>query len=184
MRHLFLLAILLSLSLIVQSTPKPKSDIYNIRDYGAVGDSITFDTKAIQKTIDDCSENGGGIVWVPAGNYIIGTIKLKSNVTLSLDYGATLLGSEDIADYDTDITKAREGNVECLFFAENATNITIEGLGVIDGRGTRENFPKWDDSKPKKRLLGPGGGHCMWVRPANAKTNTSEMNNLLKTSIL
>jgi polygalacturonase len=149
MRHLFLLAILLSLSLIVQSTPKPKSDIYNIRDYGAVGDSITFDTKAIQKTIDDCSENGGGLVWVPAGNYIIGTIKLKSNVTLSLDYGAALLGSQDHKDYPIDnLRPAREGNSECLLYAEDATNIQFEGLGVIDGRGQPEFFPK---------RAGPGG---------------------------
>ena len=128
---------------------------FNIVDYGAVGDNVTLDTKSIQATIDACTDSGGGTVWVPAGNYIIGTIVLKSNVTLSLDYGASLLGSKDMANYDKDLTPAREGNPECLIFAENATNITIEGLGVIDGRGdhlafNRGTSPPWN---PRPRLI-------------------------------
>ena len=130
--------------------------IFNIRDFGAIGDSTVMDTKAVQAAIDVCTNSGGGTVWVPAGNYIIGTIQLKSNVTLSLDYGASLLGSQNIEDYDTDITKPREGNVECLIFAENATNITIEGLGVIDGRGTDMAFPRGPargKRNPRPRLM-------------------------------
>ncbi|MEQ8556535.1 MAG: glycoside hydrolase family 28 protein [Cyclobacteriaceae bacterium] len=130
--------------------------IFNIKDFGAVGDSVTLDTKAIQSAIDACTSSGGGLVWVPAGDYIMGTIQLKSNVTLSLDYGASLLGSLNIADYDTTITKPREGNVECLIFAENATNITIEGLGTIDGRGTHIAFPRGPargERNPRPRLI-------------------------------
>lgn len=129
-----------------------KTAIFNIKAYGAIGDSITMDTKAIQSAIDACNKTGGGKVWVPAGNYIIGTIKLKSNVTLSLDYGAHLLGSENISDYDTNLIEAREGNVHCLIYAENANNIRIEGLGVIDGRGTPQAFPRVKGS-PRPRLL-------------------------------
>jgi len=130
--------------------------IFNIKDFGALGDSTTMDTKSVQGAIDACTANGGGIVWVPSGKYIIGTIELKSNVTLSLDYGASLLGSQNIEDYDTAITKPREGNVECLIFAENATNITIEGLGVIDGRGTHIAFPRGPargKRNPRPRLM-------------------------------
>ncbi|MEQ8556536.1 MAG: glycoside hydrolase family 28 protein [Cyclobacteriaceae bacterium] len=123
--------------------------IFDIRDFGAVGDSSTLNTKAIQDAIDACTANGGGTVWVPAGNYVIGTIELKSNVTLSLDYGASLLGSHDRTDYPIhNLRPAREGNAECLFYAEDATNIRFEGLGVIDGRGYPEVFPK---------SSGPGG---------------------------
>lgn len=127
-----------------KSLQNPYGNIFNIKDYGAVGDSLKMDTKSIQNAINACNANGGGIVWVPAGNYQIGTIKMKSNVTLSLDYGASLLGSQNIADYDTNLKLAREGNVECLIYAENATNITIEGLGVIDGRGDHIAFNRGD----------------------------------------
>jgi len=123
--------------------------IFNIKDFGALGDSITINTKAIQKSIDACHEAGGGTVWVPAGNFVIGTIQLKSEITLSLDHGASLLGSQDRSDYPIDkLRPAREGNSECLLYAEDASNIRLEGLGVIDGRGTPEAFPK---------RSGPGG---------------------------
>ncbi|QEG43554.1 glycoside hydrolase family 28 protein [Roseimaritima ulvae] len=120
-----------------------KSNIFNIKTYGAVGDGVTLNTEALQKTIDACHAAGGGTVWVPAGEFVIGTIHLKSHVTLSLDYGASLLGSLDWNDYPTDsLRNAREGQEECLLYAEDATDIRIEGLGLIDGRGTPETFPK------------------------------------------
>ena len=123
--------------------------IYNVKDYGAVADGITKDTKAIQKAIDACTEAGGGKVWIPSGEYVIAPIHMKSNVTLSLDYGASLLGSQDREDYTTEnMIPSREGNSECLIYAGNASNITLEGLGMIDGRGTPEAFPK---------RAGPGG---------------------------
>jgi polygalacturonase len=102
-----------------------------------------MDTEAIQKAIDACYREGGGIVRVPAGDFQIGTIWLRSNITLSLDYGASLLGSHDIADYKTEgLSNPREGGPHCLIYAENASNVAIEGLGVIDGRGTPEFFPR------------------------------------------
>ena len=136
--------ILLIFASVANSQPgTSKNNIYNVKTFGANGDSITLDTKAIQTAIDVCNENGGGTVWVPEGNYIIGTIKIKSDVTLSLDYGASLLGSEDHKDYPIDnLRNAREGNSECLLYAEDAKNIRIEGLGVIDGRGLPKFFPK------------------------------------------
>ena len=92
---------------------KPK--IFNIKTYGAIGDGVALNTEAVQKTIDACYAAGGGTVWVPAGDFVIGTIRLKSHVTLSLDYGASLLGSQNIADYATDLIKPREGWVYCIF---------------------------------------------------------------------
>ncbi|MBU2950945.1 glycoside hydrolase family 28 protein [Tamlana agarivorans] len=119
-----------------------KITVFNIKDFGAIGDSVTLDTKAIQKAIDACTAKGGGTVRVPAGKFQVGTIILKNNVTLSLDYGAYLLGSQNINDYDATLRVPREeSNSQCLIYAEDATNITIEGLGVIDGRGTNKAFP-------------------------------------------
>ncbi|TWT91208.1 glycoside hydrolase family 28 protein [Neorhodopirellula pilleata] len=126
-------------------TEKPASEptVFSVKSFGAIGDGVAMDTQAVQKTIDACHDAGGGVVRVPAGDFQIGTIILKSNVTLSLDYGASLLGSTDVADYPTaNLSRPREGDAHCLIYAGNAKNITIEGLGVIDGRGTHENFPR------------------------------------------
>lgn len=123
--------------------------IYDIADYGAVSDTTRLSTAAVQKAIDSCNAAGGGTVSVPAGNYKIGSIVLRSNVTLNLDNGATLYGSTDIADYQpmtTDYVSLRT-NVPTiqLIYADNASNVAITGLGTIDGRG--KAFPKltWND---------------------------------------
>ena len=117
--------------------------VFDIVNYGAVGDGVAMNTEAIQKTIDACHASGGGIVRVPAGKFQIGTIRLKSNITLSLDHGSSLLGSTNIADYPTEgLSIPREGGPRCLIYAEDATNIRIEGLGEVDGRGTPEAFPR------------------------------------------
>ncbi|MDF7808782.1 sulfatase-like hydrolase/transferase [Pontiellaceae bacterium B12219] len=120
-----------------------QAEVFNVKAFGAVGDGEAMDTKALQATIDACSEAGGGTVWIPAGSYQTGTLHLKSHVTLSLDFGATLLGSLNMEDYPTEnLRPAREGQDQCLLYAEDATDIRLEGLGVIDGRGTPEAFPK------------------------------------------
>lgn len=125
----------------INAPASPK--VFNIKSYGANGDGAAMETKAIQATIDACHDAGGGIVRVPVGDFQIGTIELKSNVTLSLDYGANLLGSTNKADYTTEgLDDPREGGPHCLIYANGATNIRIDGLGVIDGRGTPENFPR------------------------------------------
>ena len=71
----------------------------NPRDYGAKGDGITKDTLAIQSAIDACATMGGGTVRLAAGTYLSAPLVLKSNVTLHLAKGATLLGSPDHGDY-------------------------------------------------------------------------------------
>ena len=138
-----LLSALVDTGLGQTAKPLSESRVFSIKNYGAVGDGVAMETEAVQKTIDACHDAGGGVVCVPAGDFQIGTIILKSNVTLSLDYGASLLGSTNVSDYPTgNLSRPREGAAHCLIYAENAKNITIEGLGVIDGRGTHENFPR------------------------------------------
>lgn len=128
--------------------------LFNVRDYGAVGNGTTLDTAAIQSAIDACTEAGGGKVRVPAGHYVIGTVEIKSNVTLSLEHGAELWGSQDMKDYPTrELRPAREGQSQCLLYAEDATNIRLEGLGVIDGRGTPDAFPKRRGKDDRPRLI-------------------------------
>src|SRR5690606_31192986 len=57
---------------VVPEQPKPdKLDVFNVKDYGAVGDGITDDTDAFQAALDEARVNGGGTVYVPAGRYHI-----------------------------------------------------------------------------------------------------------------
>jgi polygalacturonase len=132
----------------------PEPEVFDIREYGAVGDFAALDTKAVQNAIDACTASGGGIVWVPVGRYRIGTIHMKSNVTLTLDSGAFLFGSQDLADYPTEgLIDPAEGGPRCLIYAEDATNIAFQGLGVIDGQGTPEAFPRNDGPRPRLMRL-------------------------------
>jgi len=117
--------------------------IYNIRKYGARGDGAALDTAALQAAIDACHQDGGGTVLVPAGTFQIGTVELKSNVTLHIAAAGTLLGSADGKQYHavdaiplTGDSTLNDGNW-ALLFAVNATNVTIEGAGTIDGQGAK-----------------------------------------------
>lgn len=113
--------------------------LYDVRDFGAVGDGATLNTEAIQAAIDACAASHGGTVFVPAGRFVTGTLRLRSNVTLRLETQAVLVGSTNLADYATDIARCgfeRERHIDkCLIYAENAENIAIVGRGTIDGQG-------------------------------------------------
>lgn len=131
---------------------------YNISDYGAINDSKTKNTMAIQKTIDVCTSSGGGTVMVDGGGtYVTGTIYLKDNVTLHVANGTTLQGSANYADYTTDTHKMMytfSTHLDrCLIFAKEVKNISIEGYGTIDGNGYEENFPKGEGRPVLIRLL-------------------------------
>ena len=121
------------------STPEPLAGvrIHNIRDHGAKGDGTTLDTAAIQAAIDACHAARGGIVLVPAGDFLSGTLELKSFVTLHLAAGARLLGSGNPADYHAG-KGVPPGNGNIVFiYAANAEHVLIEGTGTIDGNGAK-----------------------------------------------
>jgi polygalacturonase len=116
---------------------------YNVRDFGAKGDGTTLDTAAVQAAIDACNKDQGGTVLVPAGVFLIGTIEMKSNVTLHIAHSGKLLGSADGKQYHpadaiplSGDSTLGDGNVG-LIFAVNAQNIVIEGPGTIDGQGAQ-----------------------------------------------
>ena len=102
--------------------------------FGAKGDGVTKDTAALQAAIDACAAKGGGTVRLTAGTYLSAPIVLKSNITLQLDKGATLVGSPDHRDYPAK-TEFRAPGMQSLVSATNAENVAITGEGTIDGNG-------------------------------------------------
>ncbi len=119
---------------------QPGKGIYDVYNFGAKGDAKTMDTEAIQSAIDKCHDDGGGKVYLHSGRFLSGTIYLKSYVTLYIDAGATLLGSDNLDDYPIIESKYPSYTGEyvtnkMLIYAEDARNISIIGRGTIDGRG-------------------------------------------------
>lgn len=103
-------------------------------------------TRAIQSAIDKAGEHGG-TVRLSGGDYVSGTLILRSNVRLMVDSGSRLLASTDLADYPEQIARrltvqdTNMGMNQSLIFAEGCENICICGGGELDGQGTRANFP-------------------------------------------
>ena len=122
------------------------SGVYNVRYYGAHGDGEALDTAAIQAAIDACHAGNGGLVLLPQGTYLTGTLYLKSQVTLHLEARAVLLGSTDIADYalDTDgIRYAGESYMDrCLIFARGRRADRSQWTGRHRRSGTARAFPQ------------------------------------------
>src|SRR5947209_13160575 len=114
-----------------------QAGVCDVRDFGAVGDGKRKNTKAFETAIAACSQRGGGVVFVPPGRYLIGAISLLSHITLEVGSGATVLGSEDPADYPLrdSVWNGQAKSLSSLIYAAGAEDITITGRDVIDGQG-------------------------------------------------
>ncbi len=152
----------------------------NPRNFGAKGDGTTKDTAAIQSAIDACATKGGGTVLLTAGTYLSAPIVLKSNITLQLDKGSTLLGSPDHADYPSK-TEFRMPGLQSLVSATNAANVAITGEGTIDGNGeswwqmarTIRDAGVMGNPHPRPRLI--VFDHCKHVRVEGVTIQNSPM---------
>jgi polygalacturonase len=129
--------------------------IYNIVEFGAVGDGITNDSVAVQKAIDTCYENGGGRVYVPGGKvFKVGSILLKSYVELHLAAGSVLKASDTLDDFlpvepgmELNSNASVPSYINCEYngkpfhyfiYGKDAEYVSITGSGKIDG--TEEVF--------------------------------------------
>jgi len=147
------LAILLGVGL---RTPARAMTNIDVRSAGAIGDGHAIDTPAIQKAVDACAGAGGGRVLFPPGQYISGTIRLRSGVALQLEPGARITGTTNLELYSQPhppefMPEARWGKWHrALIVGENVDDIGITGPGVIDGN-------KVFDPTGEEKMRGPHG---------------------------
>jgi polygalacturonase len=109
-----------------------------ISDFGAVADTATVNTKAIQSAIDKCAAAGGGVVVVPKGTFVSGAIFLKQGVNLTVEKGGVLKGTTNIDDYPTINTRwegVEQPWTSAFINADGVTSLVISGEGTIDGSG-------------------------------------------------
>lgn len=121
--------------------------VFNIIDFGAVGDGLTDDAAAIQRAVDSCSSAGGGQVYFPRGRtFVAGPVELKSNIELFLDVNATLKANPDENIYHKSAFKDNEGEGMMWLWAKDIENLRICGRGTIHGNGIRFMGAELEDS--------------------------------------
>jgi len=171
---------LLIISLLLITNTYASEKVFNILDYGAKKSHTELSTQAIQKAIDACSANNGGIVLIPKGTYVTGTLFLKSNITFKMDPGTELFGSTDLKDYaEVPIATEEPHFSKCLFYAKGEKNIKILGhpRSEINGRGY---YFKHSPERPKlfriencenvefdNAIIKNSGSWCIYFRECN-----------------
>jgi len=130
---------------VAPTLPTISNKTFNIKDYGAVGDNATDNTKAINDAINAAAKAGGGKVIVPSGIYLSGPIQFTNNLRLQIDSAAILMMLP--------IDKYPGGIVEGTAFisGSNLHDIAITGKGMIDGQGS----PWWPFAKTSKTAKRP-----------------------------
>jgi polygalacturonase len=144
-KRIFVFSIICAITQLLTTT-HVCANIFDVQEYGAVGDGKTLDTPAINKAIEGAHAEGGGTVYFPAGTYLCYSIRLRSNVGLYLGNGATILAAEPKAEVGYDLPEPNPWGDEhkyqdfghshwhnSLIWGENLENISIIGPGKIDG---------------------------------------------------
>ena len=142
MRKSFLMAWLM-----LAVTTAMAQQVYDVLQYGAVGDGKTDDAAALQKAIDQCEAGGGGRVLLRGGHtFMTGPLRLKSNIDLHLEPTAVLLANPDEQIYHLSAFGQNEGEGMMWLYADNADNISITGKGTIHGNGVAFMGAELEDS--------------------------------------
>lgn len=125
-KHLLLRLLVFELVLLIAALGQDR--VFNVRSFGASGAKSENAQAIFQRAIDSCAKSGGGMVYVPPGEYSSGTLHLRSHVRLYLEAGATIYSIKDKTAFDK----------EALLYGEDLENISLEGRGTIDGQGAYE----------------------------------------------
>ena len=141
------------------ASAQPSKVFYNVKDLGAKGDGTSMDTKAINKSIEDAANAGGGTIYFPAGNYLCGSIRLKSNITLFIEQGATLIAASDSTEFDVPEKSVNDTYQDyghshwhnSFIWGEKLHDISITGNGTIWGKGLVRSGNK-GNGKPNKAI--------------------------------
>ena len=167
------------------------SVVYSVRTFGARGDGRTVDTPAVNRAIDVAHAAGGGTVHFPAGTYLSFSIRLKSNVALYLDHGATILaadpkehgGAYDLPepnqwDMYQDFGHSHWQN--SLIWGIGVENVSVLGPGMIDGKGLTKRSPgPRRPMQPGDTPVSMGGGQAgRPLSPLGEDADVREMNGL------
>lgn len=126
-----------------------QASIHNVKDYGARADGVTIDSPAINRAISAAAGEGGGTVYIPAGEYVCYSIRLASHVHLYLEQGARIIAASPTPEGGYDEAEPNEHNryqdfghshwKNSLIWGIGIEDVTISGPGLIYGRGlTRE----------------------------------------------
>jgi len=159
LRYKTLLFISLLLFSFTISNAQTQTNFYNVKNFGAKGDGITIDGSAINKAIEEAAKAGGGTVYLPAGNYVSGSIYLQSNICLFIDQGATLIASTDSTLFDkpeksiNDIYQdyGHSHFHNSFIWGQDLHDISIIGAGKIWGKGLVRNGHNGDE-QPNKSI--------------------------------
>lgn len=127
--------------------PEIPEQVFLLTDYGSVGDGVTDDKTAFDAMISACSEAGGGVMKVPAGDYLIkGPLHLQSYMELHLEEGVRLVFGTDPVDYLPLVLTSWEGtrlyNYSPFIYARDAHDVAITGKGEIDGNAA-DSWHHW-----------------------------------------
>lgn len=159
----------------VQSLPDTSQ--FLITNFGARSDESRVNTREIQSTIDACARQGGGMVTIPAGRFITGTLRLRSRVYLHISSGGILAGSKDPNHYPAQPAPAYrslkdQAGFRALIYADSEENIGICGEGLIDGQGRQFPFQGNDmDGRPRLMQF----VSCKDVRVENVRLQDSAL---------
>lgn len=113
---------------------------YDITDYGVLKDSTMVQTKAIQAVIDRAAGQGGGVIVIPEGTFLSGSLFFKPKTHLYISKGGTLKGSDDISDFRLMDTRMEGQNLKyfaALINAIHSDGFTLTGEGMVNGNGLR-----------------------------------------------
>lgn len=148
---------------------------YVITEHGVVNDSTLIQTKQIQNVIDIAASNGGGVIVIPEGTFLSGSLFFKPGTHLHILKNGRLKGSDAISNYEIIKTRLEGQNIDyfaALVNAEDCDGFSISGEGTIDGNGHRFYDEFWLRRKVNRKCTNLEALRPRMLYVANSKDIT------------